>query len=91
MVNQKEILSQETAIFESDLENLDKQIKANDLAQQLDILEKKMREQEQNLFTLQEFVANAEAEMDYQPMVADVIMLATDLNAKCCEAASSVL
>lgn len=89
MVHQREVIGQEANVAESRADEANKRCTEDETHAQLDVLEKQLRHQEQNLFQLRTFVESKSAECDYKPVAADATQLATEINEALCRSATA--
>ncbi|KAH3746277.1 intraflagellar transport protein 74-like [Pelomyxa schiedti] len=82
MSSQRDILVQENQQLAAELASQERQTRAMDTHQQLTVQERKMTEQEQNLFAMQDYISSA---LDTKPLASEVITMADDLNKRCCQ------
>lgn len=80
MVRQKEVMAHEASAIEAAAEDAGHRCSSDETHAQLEVLERQLRHQEQQLFQLREYVESKSSEVDYKPVAADVAALVTELN-----------
>jgi intraflagellar transport protein 74 len=89
MVHQRDVIAQEANIAESMVDEANKKCSDDETHAQLEVLEKQLRHQEQNLFQLRTYIESKTAECDYKPTATDVSQLTTDINDALCKAVTT--